>query len=270
MKGALDMTMQILMTAVIFLGLALAAGILLSIFSKVFAVKTDERVEKITETLPGLNCGVCGYSGCANYASELVGNDAPTNKCVPGGDDVSQKISTILGKEYEDVVERIAYVRCNGQVPDMTNDVYIYNGEKTCAGCNMFYHGKGICDFGCIGYGDCVKKCAYGAISIENEIAVIDPKLCKGCTMCVAACPKKLIAIREQTKKVYVKCSSCDTGKTTNQKCTHGCIGCKKCERVCPSGAIKVANNLAVIDYDKCTSCLECANNCPKNCITVI
>lgn len=261
---------QILIPVLIFIGLGLLAGILLSIFSKIFAVKTDEKVEEIIAALPGLNCGVCGFSGCENYANELVKNDVATNRCVPGGDSASQKISTILGKDFEDVIETIAYVRCNGQVPHATNDSYIYQGEKTCAACNMYYQGKGDCDYGCIGYGDCMKECQYGAISIVDEIAQIDPALCKGCTMCVKTCPKNLISIREATKKVYVECSSCNNGKTTIAKCQHGCIGCKKCEKVCPSGAITVTNNLAKIDYEKCTNCLACAENCPKKCITVI
>jgi len=255
---------QILIPILIFIGLGLVAGILLSVFSKIFAVKTDERVEQIVEALPGLNCGVCGFSGCENYANELV------NKCVPGGDDASKKISTILGKDYEDVVEMIAFVRCNGAVPHVTQDSYTYQGEKTCAACNMYYQGKGSCDFGCIGYGDCVKECAYGAISIIDEVAVIDPTLCKGCTICVKSCPKHLIEIRDATRKVYVNCSSCNNGKATISKCSNGCIGCKKCEKVCPTGAITVENNLANIDYDKCTNCLECANNCPKKCISII
>lgn len=260
---------QILIPILIFIGLGLVAGILLSIFSKIFAVKTDERVEQILEVLPGLNCGVCGFSGCENYANELVNKDAPTNKCVPGGDDASKKISTILGKDFEDVIENVAFIRCNGQSPHVTSDSYIYQGEKSCVACNLYYQGKGECDFGCIGFGDCVKKCNYGAISIVNEIAIINSDLCKGCTMCVAACPKNLIEMRNAIKKVFVKCSSCDNGKTTNTKCSNGCIGCKKCEKVCPSGAITVNKNIAAIDYEKCTNCLECAKNCPKQCIEI-
>ncbi len=260
---------QILIPVLIFIGLALVAGILLSIFSKVFAVKTDERVEQILEVLPGLNCGVCGYSGCENYANELTNNDAPTNKCVPGGDGASAKISTILGKDYQDVIEKVAFVRCNGQSPEITKDSYTYQGERTCVACNMYYQGKGDCDYGCIGFGDCIKECSYNAIRIVNGIAMIDKELCKGCTMCVVACPKKLIQMRDYIKNVFVKCSSCDNGKTTISKCSNGCIACKKCEKVCPTGAITVTNNIASIDYDKCTACLECAKNCPKQCIEI-
>lgn len=264
------MAEQILVPVLIFVGLGLLAGILLSIFSKIFAVKTDERVEEIRESLPGLNCGVCGFSGCDDYAKNLVENGVPTNKCVPGGDDTSKKISEILGTAYQDVIEQVAFVKCDGAVPRMTHDSYIYQGESTCAACDMFYKGKGTCDFGCIGYGDCVKQCAFGAITIVDEVAVVNPHLCKGCSLCVAVCPKQLIEVRDETKRVYIGCSSCNTGKVTHLKCQKGCIGCGKCAKICPNQAITVVDNLARIDYDKCTNCLQCAESCPKKCIEVI
>lgn len=260
------MLYQILIPVVIFIGLGLIAGVLLSIFSKVFAVKTDERVAQIRDALPNLNCGACGFSGCDSYASELIHGGVPTNKCIPGGDETSKKISEILGSKYQDVIETIAFVKCNGTMHS-TSDSYIYQGERSCVACNLYYQGKGRCDFGCIGYGDCINQCVFGAISIVNEIAVIDPVLCKGCTMCVRSCPKNLIEIRNATKKVSIKCSSCNTPKVTNATCKKGCIGCGMCVKICPSSAISLKNHLAVIDYDKCTNCLECVNVCPKKCI---
>ena len=44
--------------------LGILIGILLGVAGKVFAVETDERVEKVRECLPGNNCGGCGYPGC--------------------------------------------------------------------------------------------------------------------------------------------------------------------------------------------------------------
>ena len=49
--------------------------------------------------------------------------------------------------------------------------------------------------------------------------------------------------------------------------CDNGCIACGKCERNCPSGAIRVIDNLATIDYEKCTGCGLCKENCPVRCI---
>ena len=257
----------LLIPALLFLGLGLVAGLLLSVFSKVFAVKTDERVEEITAALPGLNCGACGFSGCEGYAKSIVNEGAATNRCIPGGDAVARKVSDILGTEFEDVTECTAFVACNGAVPKATHDSYVYQGERTCAACNLYYQGKGVCNYSCIGYGDCVRQCSFDAIHIVDEVAKVDPLKCTGCGLCAKACPKDLIHIRDAAKPVYVACSSCYNGRMTVHNCENGCIGCHKCEKTCPNGAIYVKNNVAVIDYDKCTACFQCVEVCPRHCI---
>ncbi|MEG0894635.1 MAG: RnfABCDGE type electron transport complex subunit B [Oscillospiraceae bacterium] len=261
--------MEILVPVLIFIGLALLAGVLLSIFSKVFAVKTNEKVEEVRNVLPGLNCGVCGFSGCDNYAKEIVEGGAPTNKCVPGGDKTSKEISAILGTEFEDVIEKVAFVKCAGYKPQATDNLYEYSGEMTCAACNTLYSGNGKCNYGCLGFGDCQKACNYDAISIVDSVARINVNKCVGCTMCVKTCPNSLIEIREATKKVYIGCSNCDMGKAVMAVCKNGCIGCGKCARACPSEAITIVNHLATIDYSKCTNCETCVAECPTKCIKV-
>ncbi len=80
-------------------------GYLLSLASKFFAVKIDEKVEKCREVLPGANCGGCGYSGCAAYA-EAVANGAPLNCCAAGGQPVADKLAEILGRNADKVSEK--------------------------------------------------------------------------------------------------------------------------------------------------------------------
>ena len=48
--------------------------------------------------------------------------------------------------------------------------------------------------------------------------------------------------------RYLVRCASKDKGKLVMQACEAGCIGCKKCQRECPSGAVTVRNNIAHID----------------------
>lgn len=258
---------DVLTPALIFVGLGIFAGLLLSICSKVFAVKVDEKIEKIKEILPGANCGACGFSGCEDYATKLCEQSGvKTSLCLPGGNEVSLKISEILGTEFEESEAVISEVNCNGTL-DVTKQTFEYTGIKSCTACNMFYGGNSSCTYGCLGFGDCAKVCEYDAIEIINGVAKIIKDKCVGCGMCKDACPKGIISMRKKSQKVIVKCSNCDMGKNTRNACTVGCIGCKKCEKTCKYGAISVNNNNATIDYDKCTNCEECIAVCPVKCI---
>lgn len=49
------------------------------------------------------------------------------------------------------------------------------------------------CEVACIGCGKCEKECAYGAITIANNLAFIDSDKCKLCRKCVAVCPTNAI-----------------------------------------------------------------------------
>ena len=51
------------------------------------------------------------------------------------------------------------------------------------------------CKAGCLGCGKCVKVCAFGAITVENNLAYIDPQKCKLCRKCVNECPTGAIRL---------------------------------------------------------------------------
>ena len=258
--------MNYVIYVLIFAAIGLVSGILLTVAAKFLEVKEDEKVIALNDALPQMNCGSCGFSGCSGYAKALAQKGVATNLCKPGGDPVSKKISEILGVDYADVEETVAFIRCNGTC-DALNKKFDYVGEQSCLAVNAFYNGKGSCPHSCAGFGDCVKACPNGAIKITNGVAVVDNKKCVGCGMCMSVCPNHIIELKPLVKTVAVKCSSKETGKVTVSNCKNGCIGCKMCEKVCPSGAITVTDNLASIDYDKCTSCGACVEKCSRKCI---
>ncbi len=247
-------------------GLGLIAAVLLALASHFLHVKEDETYLNVRACLPGVNCGACGYAGCDDYAKAVAEGNAKTNLCIPGADAVSKEISNILGTEFQDVVEMVAFVRCNGNV-NATSKNNVYDGIVSCAAASMIYGGPNACNYGCLGCGDCAKACPSGAICVMDGIARINREICTGCGLCVETCPKDIIEIIPQTATVAVLCSSKDKGGVARKKCANACIGCKKCEINCPEKAIAVENNLASIDYSKCTGCGLCAENCPTNCI---
>ena len=257
----------VLITVAILVGIAIICAVLLTVASIYFSVKEDETAIAIRECLPGANCGACGYNGCDAYAKALADKkEEATNLCVPGGDKTSKEVSAILGVEAEDVVERVAYVACNGTC-EASHDRYEYQGPKSCIAANLHYSGSKLCSYACLGFGDCAAACPEDAIYIENGIAHVDPHKCIGCGICVRTCPNSIISLVPDVAKVVVKCSNHDKGALTRKYCANGCIGCMKCEKTCPNGAIKVKDNLATIDYSLCTSCGECVKVCPVKCI---
>ena len=100
---------------VVLLIIGAVAALILVIASKYMSVPENEMFPAIRECLPGANCGACGYAGCDGYAKALAeGEETKTNLCVPGADGAAAAIAEIMGVEAEDVVEMVAYVKCNG------------------------------------------------------------------------------------------------------------------------------------------------------------
>ncbi|MBC8569339.1 RnfABCDGE type electron transport complex subunit B [Zongyangia hominis] len=257
----------IVLPILILTALGLLAGLLLALAAKFMAVKTDPKFDQIREVLPGANCGACGYAGCDAYAKALAGTPGiKTNLCVPGGDKTSRAISAVLGVDFADVEEVSAMVKCGGDC-DATDYIMEYRGPQTCSACNTFYQGRGKCSHACLGFGDCVAVCMFDAIHIVNGVAVVDKEKCTGCGMCSRECPNALIEMRPAGNVVFVGCSSHDKGAFTRKVCANGCIGCKKCEKVCPTGAAKVTDNLAAIDPKTCINCRACEEACPTGAI---
>jgi len=259
---------ELLIPVLIVAGIGLFSGLILAFASIVMAVPKDEKAEAIQEMLPGANCGACGFSGCAGYAKAMSNGEAKPGLCTVGGAAVAKTISEYLGCDAANVAKKIALVHCLGSY-DNTSDKVEYEGIKTCAGAAIVAGGVASCQYGCMGLGDCMSACQYGAISVCNGVATISPVRCVGCSMCVSACPKHLISFVPANKQAVVRCSNCDTGALTNKVCKVGCIGCKKCEKTCQHDAVHVVNSLATVDSVKCVGCGECVDVCPRHCITM-
>ncbi len=259
--------MAIVMATVVVGITGLLIGLFLGVSGEKFKVEVDEKELKVRAELPGNNCGGCGYAGCDGLAKAIACGEAPVNGCPVGGAPVADKISEIMGVEAGESVKNVAFVKCAGTC-DKANNLYDYTGVEDCKMASYMQTGgpKG-CDYGCMGFGSCVKVCEFDAIHIVDGIAVVDKEKCMACGKCVAECPKNLIEIVPYDAKHLVQCSSKDKGKDVMKACSVGCIGCKMCEKQCEFDAITVVDNVAHIDTTKCTQCGKCAEKCPKKII---
>lgn len=263
-----QMVQSVAMAVGVVSAIGLVGAVILVLASHFMQVKVDERIPMVQEVLPAVNCGACGYAGCADYAAAVVAG-APVNLCIPGGAAVAAAVSDILGREGSGVRARKAIVACQGTL-EHRGLKYDYTGaKKSCSASVALHGGSSTCPYGCLGYGDCAEACPYDAIEVQNGVARVNMEKCTGCGVCQDVCPKRVIWIREVSEKPVVMCANHDRGAQTRKECSAGCIGCKRCEKVCPTEAIKVVENVARIDLDKCIGCRACVNECPVKAITV-
>ncbi|MCD7796114.1 MAG: RnfABCDGE type electron transport complex subunit B [Clostridiales bacterium] len=260
---------EIIIAVVVLCVIAIIIGVVLSLAEKAFHIDINELEKQIRDVLPGSNCGGCGYAGCGSLAKAIADGDAPANSCPVGREPVAKAIAEIMGSELEESERSVAYVRCDGGCKN-TKRSSDYYGVKSCAYVNEFANSDVTsCKYGCISFGDCVSECDYSAVKIIDGKAVVDESLCVVCGKCVKACPRDLIEFVPASAKYRVECLSHANGKQTRDVCTVGCIACRICEKNCPTGAITVLDNLAEIDYSKCTKCGICSEKCPRNIIKI-
>ena len=262
----MDNIQNILYAAMWFAVIGGVMGILLAVASKIFHVEVDERIDQITEELPGANCGGCGYAGCGALAEAIVKGEAKTSACVAGSEEIAKKIAEIMGVEAETPIRMRAQVMCSGTA-EFAKKKYAYEGAPDCFAASKLGGGDKLCPNGCIGLGSCVSACCFDAIKVENGVAVIDYKKCQACGRCVEACPKHIIKLIPYDSTHWVGCMSVDKGVKTKSYCDVGCISCRMCEKVCEHDAIHVNDFVASINYEKCTECGKCVDKCPRKII---
>lgn len=244
-------------------------GILLGVAGKFLSVPVDEKEVAVRELLPGNNCGGCGFPGCDGLAKAIANGEAPAGQCPVASVDAKTQIAELMGQTLEEDVKQVAFVACSGTC-EKTEYKYNYYGIHDCRKLALIPgHGEKQCEFGCMGYGSCVKECQFDAIHIINGVAVVDKDACVACGKCIKVCPNGLISLIPYAAKSAVACNSREKGKAVKDSCAAGCAGCTLCARVCEAGAITMENNLPHIDYEKCNGCGKCAEKCVQKCIVL-
>lgn len=260
--------METAIVAIVFVAVVgIVLGAVIGLAAKIFKVYKDPRVEKITEMLPGANCGGCGYAGCSDFAKAIVEKNEDPSKCPVCNSDSASAIAEIMGISLNSEAKKIAVVLCGGSNSKAKKDA-AYNGIKDCKSAVLVAGGDKACSYGCLGLGTCAKACPFNAIEIRDGLAVVHPELCVGCGKCVDACPRKLIKLISESVEVNIFCSSPEKGAKKMKACKAACIGCRKCMKAADNGQIEAKGFLLEVNYENppMPDIIEKAK-CPTKCL---
>ena len=126
--------------------------------------------DRIDAVLPQTQCEQCGYHGCRPYAEAIARNEAPINRCPPGGSAGIEKLAALLERPAPplDPAHGIEHPRMLARIV-----------EADCIGCTK-----------------CIQACPVDAIIGASKLmhtVVADD--CTGCELCVPACPVDCIVL---------------------------------------------------------------------------
>ena len=259
----------VLITAIFAALLAFILGAALGFFRDFFAVPEDPLASQVREILPGANCGACGFPGCDGYAAAIAVGTAGISSCSVGGMAVARKLSKLVGGDAK-IVPVIAVLACQGSKEHALTKGE-YTGIPTCRGAKLSTGSTKLCAWGCLGYGDCIAVCKFGALSMGADgLPKIDREKCTGCKLCVAECPQALLkdTPKELIDSPRVYCANRNPIRANViRSCRAGCRKRELCVKNCPANSITMDNGIPKVDYATCTSCGTCYEKCPSKVI---
>lgn len=122
-------------------------------------------IDVIDQLLPQTQCELCEYPGCKPYATAIIEDGAPIDRCLPGGVKTLQAIGDYLDVDTRPLEADMAKRAKEPSV--VTID------ESLCIGCTK-----------------CLPVCPTDAIiGRSKRMHTVITDLCTGCELCIPACP---------------------------------------------------------------------------------
>jgi H+/Na+-translocating ferredoxin:NAD+ oxidoreductase subunit B len=239
---------MILLAVAILGGVGLVFATLIAIANRRLKVWEDPRIDVVAGMLPGANCGACGVPGCRAFAEKLVAGAGQPAGCNVANAETKSEIASYLGVEAGQATKVVARMLCAGGI-HVARQQAEYRGLATCAAAAAVAGGGKGCAWGCLGLADCVRACAFDAMTMSADgIPVIDIDKCTACGDCVEACPKDLLALHPLDHRLLVQCRNLIAGDDVLEDCRVACTACGKCVMDAAPGLISVASGVAVVD----------------------
>ena len=240
---------SLLIASAFMLALGVSLALALAFANRKLYVYEDPRIGQVEDLLPKSNCGACGQPGCRNFAEKVVLGEIVPAQCTVSSSEQQESIAKFLGVDAGSVEKRVARLACGGG----RHVAYLraqYSGLKTCRAAAVTGGGGKECAWGCLGLGDCVSVCEFGALSLDvHGLPQVDADKCTACGDCVDVCPKDLFSIQPVSHKLWVACKNHADGETAEAACEVACTACGRCVVDAGPELMRLENNLAVIDY---------------------
>ena len=157
--------------------------------------EVQQQIARIDACLPQTQCGLCEHpDGCLPYATAIVVEGEAYNKCVPGGQPVTEAIQQILTIDTDKAPLKATPSQWSiDPITERPREVRAVIREDDCIGCTK-----------------CIPACPVDAIvGTGKHMHTIFTDLCTGCELCIAPCPVDCIDLvpieRELTPSMRIQ-----------------------------------------------------------------
>lgn len=130
--------------------------------------------DRIDDVLPQTQCTRCGYPDCRAYAEAIARDNAPIDRCPPGGDEGIARLAAVTGRRPSPLDPA-----CGEEGPRSLAVI----DEAWCIGCTL-----------------CLDACPTDAIlGINKHMHTVLEAHCTGCELCIPVCPVDCISLEVAT-----------------------------------------------------------------------